>query len=53
MFPQNQPIIDGIEEDEKYGNNGDHLKGLIKLTTSALSVVSNLANAALDVSFYE
>lgn len=50
LFSQPQPVVDGLKEAEKYGNNGDHLSGLTSAVVSVMSVVSNLVNKIVDVS---
>lgn len=50
---QKQPLIDGLKEAEKYGNNGDPIAGLSKIVVTVMSVVSNVVNKVVDVSFNE
>jgi hypothetical protein len=46
---QPKPVVDGIKESEKFGNNGEQLQGVKTAVTSVMSVVSNFVNALVDV----
>lgn len=48
-----KPLVDGIKEAQKYGNNGEPFVGLGKLVVSVMSVASNVLNKVIDVSFDE
>jgi hypothetical protein len=43
-----KPVLDGIREEEKYGNNGDKFYFATKLVTSGLESVSNLLNRIVE-----
>ncbi|CRK90768.1 CLUMA_CG004460, isoform A [Clunio marinus] len=43
-----QPVVDNIEESEKFGNNGENLQGWKRLVVGAMSAVSKIINKVLE-----
>lgn len=46
---QPKPLIDGIKEAEKYGNEGNPLLAINKFTVGAIATGSQLLNKVVDV----
>lgn len=44
------PILDGISEHEKYGNNGDKFDGISRKLVNGYEAFSNILNAFIQVS---
>lgn len=44
------PILDGISEHEKYGNNGDKFDGISRSLVNGYEAFSNILNAFIQVS---
>jgi hypothetical protein len=53
LSSQPKPVVDGLKEAEKFGNQGDHLSGLNSIVVGVMSVVSNLVNKIIDVSHHK
>lgn len=47
---QPTPLIDGIQEHEKYGNNGDKFYGAGRALVDTYEGFSNILNKVVDVS---
>ena len=45
-----KPIVDGLKEEEKYGNNGDKFIGVGRALVNGVEGLSNLFTAAIEVS---
>lgn len=43
------PLVDGISEDQKYGNSGDKFAGVGRALVNGFEGISNFLNAAVDV----
>lgn len=48
---QAKPIVDTIEEHEKYGNDGDKFFGAGRAIINTFENISNVVNKLIDVSF--
>lgn len=46
------PILDGISEHEKYGNNGDKFDGISRSLVNGYEAFSNILNAFIQVSVF-
>lgn len=51
-FVHPKPVVDTIEEYEKYGNDGGTFRGIATGIISKVEGASNLLNTAVDVSVY-
>lgn len=49
---QPTPIVDGIQEHEKYGNNGDKFYGAGRALVNTYEGFSNILNKVIDVSVF-
>ena len=49
-FLRPTPIVDGIKEEQKYGNNGDKFIGIGRALVNGFEGLSNFLNAVVDVS---
>ena len=46
------PLVDGIKEEEKYGNSGDKFIGIGRTLVNGFETFSNFLNAVVDVCIY-
>lgn len=49
-FLKPTPLVDGIKEEEKYGNSGDKFIGIGRALVTGYQEFSNFLNALVDVS---
>lgn len=50
-FYNPKPIVDTIQEHEKYGNDGEKFRSVGVAIVGGVEGISNLINAAIDVKF--
>lgn len=50
QYAQPTPLVDGIQEHEKYGNNGDKFYGAGRALVNTYEGFSNILNKVVDVS---
>ena len=46
------PLVDGVKEEEKYGNSGDKFIGIGRTLVNGFETFSNFLNAVVDVRTY-
>lgn len=49
QFSRPTPIVDGIREEQKYGNNGDKFIGIGRALVNGFEGLSNFVNVVIDV----